>query len=50
MAGHVGKEFAASNGIIQGCPLNVLLLDFSHEHLGQIRESRDRHSNAQGLR
>ena len=26
MAGHVGKEFAASNGIIQGCLLSVLFL------------------------
>ena len=25
MAGHVGTELAASNGIIQGCPLSVLL-------------------------
>ena len=25
-AGHVGKEFAASNGIIQDCLLSVLLL------------------------
>ena len=25
-AGHVGKKFAASNGIIQGCPLSVSLL------------------------
>ena len=28
MAGHVGKEFASSNGIAQGCPLSVLLLNF----------------------
>ena len=28
MGGHVGKELAASNGIIQGCPLSVLLLNF----------------------
>ena len=27
-AGHVGKEFAASNGIIQCCPLSVPLLNF----------------------
>ena len=27
MAGHVGSEFAASNGVIQGCPLSVLLLN-----------------------
>ena len=27
MAGHVGKEFAASNGIIQGCLLSVLLVN-----------------------
>ena len=27
MAGHVGKEFAASNDIIQGCLLSVLLLN-----------------------
>ena len=27
MAGRVGREFAASNGIIQGCPLSVLLLN-----------------------
>ena len=27
MAGHVGKEFATSNGIIQCCPLGVLLLN-----------------------
>ena len=25
--GHVGKEFQASNGIIQVCPLSVLLLN-----------------------
>ena len=27
MAGHVEKEFVASNGVIQGCRLNVLLLN-----------------------
>ena len=27
MAGRVGMEFAASNGIIQGCPLSVLVLN-----------------------
>ena len=27
MAGHVGMEFAASNGIIQDCLLSVLLLN-----------------------
>ena len=27
MAGHVGKEIVASNGVIQGCPLSVLLLN-----------------------
>ena len=27
MAGHVGKEFVASNSVIQGCPLSVLLLN-----------------------
>ena len=27
MAGHVGKEFVASDGVIQGCPLSVLLLN-----------------------
>ena len=28
MSSHEGKEFAASNGIIQGCLLSVLLLKF----------------------
>ena len=28
MAGHVEKEFVASNGFIQGCPLSVFLLNF----------------------
>ena len=28
VTGHVGKEFAASNGVIQGCPPCVLLLNF----------------------
>lgn len=27
MAGHVEKKFVASNGVIQGCPLSVLLLN-----------------------
>ena len=27
MAGHVGMEFVASNGFIQGCPLSVLMLN-----------------------
>ena len=27
MAGHVEKEFVASNGVIPGCPLSVLLLN-----------------------
>ncbi len=27
IAGHVGPPFAASNGIIQGCPLSVMLLN-----------------------
>ena len=27
MAGHVEKEFIASNGVIQGCPLSVLSLN-----------------------
>ena len=27
MEGHMGQEFATSNGIIQGCCLSVLLLN-----------------------
>ena len=27
LAGHLGKSFKASNGIIQGCPLSVMLLN-----------------------
>ena len=27
VAGHVEKDFVASNGVIQGCPLSVLLLN-----------------------
>ena len=27
MAGHVGKEIVASNGVTQGCPLSVLVLN-----------------------
>ena len=40
MAGHVGKEFAASKGMFQGCLLSVLFSQPYHEHLSQIRGSR----------
>ena len=45
MAGHVGKEFAASNGVIQGCPLSVLLLNL----LVNTWASRDHNCNAESL-
>ena len=43
MAGHVAKEFVASYGVIQGCPLSVLLLNLL------ISESRDHNSNAKSV-
>ena len=43
MAGHVGSESAASNGVSQGCPLSAQPL---HEHMGQICEDSDGRSNA----
>ena len=46
VASHVGKEFEASNGIIPGSLLKCAFNHFFHQHLGQIRESRDRRCNA----
>ena len=46
VAGHVGKEFEASNGIIQGSLLKCAFNHLFHQHLGQIRESRVHRCNA----
>ena len=46
MAGHVGKEFVASNGVIHSESASA---EPPHEHLGQISESRDHNSNAKSV-